>query len=127
MLPAFLTTVFFSLSAITGDRCARIFGGLEANFYRLSFAFIFLSIYVHLFGQEIGGSASSLFILSGLIGVGIGDMLFFQALPRIGARLTVLLIQCLTVPFAAAIEWAWLGTVLPFSKFLWITLILLGL
>jgi drug/metabolite transporter (DMT)-like permease len=36
----------------------------------------------------------------------------FQALPRLGSRLSLLLIQCLTAPIAALIEWLWLGTTL---------------
>ena len=41
---------------------------------------------------------------------GVGDVALFQALPRLGSRVTVLLIQCLSTPFAALIEWIWLGT-----------------
>ena len=37
-------------------------------------------------------------------------MALFQALPRLGSRLSLLLIQCLTAPFGALIEWLWLGT-----------------
>src|SRR5436190_17920887 len=103
MFPAFLTTVFFSLSAVSGSRCARSFGGLEANFWRLVIAAALLSFYICFFGRDLSGPVASAFVLSGFVGVGFGDLLFFQALPRIGSRLTVLIIQCLSVPFAAAV------------------------
>lgn len=127
MFPAFLTTIFFSLSAISGNRCARTFGGLEANFYRLVIASSMLAIYANVFGKSLSGDAASVFVLSGIIGVGVGDMLFFQALPRLGSRLTVLLIQCLSVPFAILVEWLWLGTAPLGKQLLWIVLILGGI
>jgi len=46
--------------------------------------------------------------LSGCVGFGIGDLSMFQAYPRIGARRTIVLIQCLAAPFGALIEWLWL-------------------
>lgn len=127
MFPAFLTTIFFSLSAISGNRCAKALGGLEANFWRLTIASVLLSAYAHFFGRPISGVAGTVFMLSGVVGVGMGDMLFFQALPRIGSRLTVLLIQCLSVPFAATVEWLWLGTTLSARQFIWIVVILGGI
>ncbi|EEF63083.1 DMT family transporter [Pedosphaera parvula] len=127
MFPAFLTTIFFSLSAISGSRCAKAFGGLEANFWRLTIATVLLTSYAIFFGHPISGGAGALFILSGAIGVGVGDMLYFQALPRIGSRLSVLLIQCLSVPFAATVEWLWLGTTLSSKQFIWVGVILAGI
>jgi drug/metabolite transporter (DMT)-like permease len=85
-------------------------GGTEANFWRLTCATLFLSLYAFTFGIGLGGDAFPIFLLSGIIGIGIGDVALFQALPRLGSRLSALLVQCLTAPFAAVIEWAWLGT-----------------
>jgi drug/metabolite transporter (DMT)-like permease len=65
-------------------------------------------------------------MLSGLFGIGLGDTAYFQALPRLGSRRTVLLMQCLTAPFAALIEWLWLGTKLNFPEIFCITVILTG-
>jgi len=87
-------------------------GGTEANFWRLTFATLFLSIWAFGFGIGLGGDALPAFLVSGIFGIGIGDVALFQALPRLGSRLSILLIQCLTAPFAALIEWYWLGTTL---------------
>jgi drug/metabolite transporter (DMT)-like permease len=87
-------------------------GGTEANFWRLTFATLFLSIWAFGFGIGLGGDAFPVFLVSGIMGIGIGDVALFQALPRLGSRLSILLIQCLTAPFAALIEWYWLKTTL---------------
>ncbi len=58
------------------------------------------------------GPAFPLFALSGAIGIGLGDVASFQALPRLGPRLSSLVVLCLTAPFGALIEWIWLGTTL---------------
>lgn len=76
MIPAFLTTIFFSLSAVSGSRCARVFGGVEACFWRLAIATVFLGTYVLFAGNAIPTTAAALFVCSGVVGVGIGDMLF---------------------------------------------------
>jgi len=65
-------------------------------------------------------------VLSGLAGIGLGDSGYFQALPRLGSRRTVLLTQCLTTPFAVVIEWLWLGTTLNLVQLFCIVVILAG-
>jgi drug/metabolite transporter (DMT)-like permease len=110
MFAAILTTILWSISVVCAHRSAKMLGGSEANFWRLLVAFIFLTIWAYVFGQGTSGDSFSLFLWSGLIGIGVGDVALFQALPRLGSRVTVLLIQCLSTPFAALIEWFWLGT-----------------
>jgi len=109
MFAALLTTVFFSLSAVTANRSVRYMGGNEANFWRLLFAATLLGIFSHLWGVGLAGEFLPWFLLSGLIGFGLGDLALFQAYPRIGSRLTVLLVHCLAAPMAMAAEWLWLG------------------
>jgi drug/metabolite transporter (DMT)-like permease len=116
MVAAFLTTFLFSISIVCGHRSARLMGGTEANFWRLTCATLFLSFYAFTFGIGLGGQAFPLFLLSGIIGIGIGDVALFQALPRLGSRLSALLVQCLTAPIAAVIEWASLGTSLTATQ-----------
>jgi drug/metabolite transporter (DMT)-like permease len=110
MFAAFLTTIFFSISVICGHRSAKLIGGSEANFWRLAFATCFLAIWAFGWGQGLSGETFPIFLLSGVIGIGFGDVALFQALTRLGPRLTLLLTRCLAPPFAAAIEWCWLGT-----------------
>jgi drug/metabolite transporter (DMT)-like permease len=116
---AFLTTLLFSFSITCGHRSAKLIGGTEANFWRLTCAVLFLGLWAYGLGIGAGGSAFPLFFLSGVAGIGLGDVAFFQTLPRLGSRLTTLLIGCLSAPLAALIEWIWMGTALSTTQILW--------
>jgi drug/metabolite transporter (DMT)-like permease len=110
MWPAFLTTIFFSISAVCAQRTSKVLGGVEANFWRVLLATALLALWAHTFGQGLTGKAFPMFLLSGLLGFGLGDIALYQALPRLGSRLSILIVHCLAAPFAAATEWLWLGT-----------------
>lgn len=126
MLPAFLTTVFYSLSALFATRSARLLGSIKANLGRMSISLLLLGTWAHMKGQGLHGPSLGWFIVSGIIGYGFGDLALFQALPRIGPRLTMLLIHCLAVPLAALLEWGWLGTTLRPGEIVCICIILGG-
>ena len=116
MIFALLTTLCFSMSAVAGSRMTRILGGIEANFWRIIFATVLLGCYAHTFGGGFGGSSLPWFLLSGLIGFGLGDLALYQALPILGSRISMIMVHCLAAPLSAAVEYFWLGTVLrPFE------------
>ena len=125
MLAALLTTLLFATSAVCGYRTAKQIGGAEANFWRIALATLFLAVWAYTFGTGLAG-APEWFMLSGLCGIGLGDSAYFQALPRLGSRRTVLLCQCLTAPIAALIEFFWLGTKLHLAEIFCVALILAG-
>jgi drug/metabolite transporter (DMT)-like permease len=126
MFLAFLSTICFSLSVVSGHRSAKLIGGTEANFWRQACAALLLGIWAYGFGIGLEGDAFPVFLLSGVIGIGIGDLGLFQALPRLGSRLSLLIIQCLSAPFGALIEWFWLGTPLRSSQIGWGLVVLTG-
>ena len=126
VLAALLCTVLFSISITCGHRSAKLIGGAEANFWRLSLAAFLLGAWSYTVGPGVGGPAFPLLFCSGVIGIGIGDLAFFQTLPRVGSRLTSLLIGCLSAPLAALIEWVWLGTTLSPTQILWVLLTVAG-
>jgi drug/metabolite transporter (DMT)-like permease len=123
---ALLTTLLFSVSVICGHRSARLIGGTEANFWRVTFATILLGLWAYLFGAGLEGDALPMFLLSGLVGVGLGDLAVFQGLPRLGPQLAMLLIICLPAPMGALMEWLWLGTTLSAKQILCGLVILAG-
>jgi drug/metabolite transporter (DMT)-like permease len=127
MLPAFLTTIFFCISVICGHRSAKLIGGSEANFWRLVLACCFLWVWASIFGQGLSGVSFPIFLLSGMIGIGVGDVALFQALTRLGPQLTLLLSRCLAPPFAALIEWLWIGTKISALQILFGFIILIGI
>jgi drug/metabolite transporter (DMT)-like permease len=126
MPAALLTTLLFAISAICGYRSATQIGGAEANFWRICMATFFLALWANLFGTGVAGQAFPFFVLSGFLGIGVGDTGYFQALTRLGSRRAVLLTQCLTAPCAALIEWLWLGTRLNLTEIFCIAVILIG-
>jgi drug/metabolite transporter (DMT)-like permease len=126
MAAALLAALLFSISAICGYRSSKQIGGAEANFWRISTAAICLALWAHLFGDGLSGAAFPLFVVSGFFGIGLGDTGYFQALPRLGSRRTVLLTQCFIPLFAILIEWLWLGTKLSGVQLLCIATILTG-
>ena len=126
MLAAFITTVFFSLSAVCGQRASRLLGGTEANFWRLCLGSLVLAVCAHAWGGGLTGAAFPMFLLSGVIGFGIGDVALYQALPRLGSRLSILLVLCVSAPLGGLVEWLWLGTALSAAEMLWGGVILAG-
>ena len=111
MFAAILTTLLFALSALSGRRLTNHLPGSQANLVRLLLAAAVVGGYSHLVGFGFGGPAFALLFVSGCIGFGVGDLALFQAYPRIGTRRTMVLVQCLAAPIAAATEWLWLDTV----------------
>ena len=110
MLAALLCTLLFSLSAVTARRTTKYLGGTEANFTRLIIAPIVLSAIAFLFfadgAKHFDTGIFWLLFASGAIGFGLGDIALFQSLQRIGSRLTVLIVHCLSVPLAVTCEYA---------------------
>jgi len=110
MLPAVLTAALFATSVIFGHRAAKLAGSLEANFWRVVLATFFLSLWAFTFGAGINGAGLWWFALSGAVGVGLGDFAIYHALPRLGPRISSLVVQCGMSIFGLLIDWLWLGT-----------------
>lgn len=126
MVGAFLTTLFFSLSAIFAKRSLEAVGATRANLGRLLFAGLALGLYAHSLGGGVGGAGRDWLLWSGVVGMGLGDLAMFAALPLLGSRLTVLMTQCLAAPLAAVAEYLWLGTQLTGLQMAWGGVILIG-
>jgi drug/metabolite transporter (DMT)-like permease len=127
MFAALFTTVFFSLSAVTANRSVRYMGGNEANFWRLAIATFLLGIFAYVWGIGLEGSFLPWFVLSGLVGFGLGDVALFQAYPKLGSRLTVLIVHCLAAPIAMTAEWLWLGNAVSLIEIISCATILAGI
>jgi drug/metabolite transporter (DMT)-like permease len=126
MFAAVLTTVLFSFAAIFANRSIKELGTTTANLARLCVALVLLGTYAHCFGSGMSGAGLNWFLLSGVIGMGLGDLALFAAMPRLGARLTILMCQCIAVPIAIQTEWMWMDTRLTLPQIAWAGLILVG-
>jgi drug/metabolite transporter (DMT)-like permease len=126
MLPAALAVGLFALSSVAARRSIRHLGPHDASLARILVATALLGAYAHGFGGGFSGPALGWFLASGLVGFGICDTALFMALPRLGAQLASLMVQCLSVPVGLVVEWAWLGTTLRGAQLAAIAVILAG-
>jgi drug/metabolite transporter (DMT)-like permease len=126
MLPSLLAALFFAFNATCASRSVQANGTARANIGRLVIAAAVLAVIAHTLGQGFESASLEWFLLSGIIGMGLGDLGVYAALPLLGSRITVLMTQCLAAPLAALGEWLWLGTRLTVTQVLWGLLILVG-
>lgn len=127
MIYAFATTLLFSVSTVLANRSQRTVGTVHANLGRLLIGLFFLGGWTLTFGHVLSGAALSIFLLSGIVGMGLGDIAFFATLPLLGSRLTIMMMQCLSVPVAIVVERLWLGTQLSSAQLLCSGVILAGI
>ncbi|MEN8260575.1 MAG: EamA family transporter [Pseudomonadota bacterium] len=76
--------------------------------------------------RTVDGYGAALLLLSGIIGIGIGDTAFFAALNRLGERLTVLLAETLAPPISAVIALVFIGETLDAGSLVGIAVTLCG-
>lgn len=126
MLASFLAAIFFALNASIASYNVRVNGPALGNLGRLITATIVLGLFAHTLGQGFASASTGWFLLSGVIGMGLGDLGVYGALPLLGSRLTVLMTQCLAAPLAAIGEWLWLGTRLTTTQIVYGLVILAG-
>jgi len=126
VLASCLAAFFFAFNATCASRSVQASGTMRANLGRLAVACGVLGLFAHTLGHGFASASTGWFLLSGLIGMGLGDLGVYAALPLLGARLTVLMTQCLAAPIAALGEWLWLGTRLTVAQTLWGAVILGG-
>jgi len=126
VFPAFLTAFFFALNGTCATHSIRLLGTLRANLSRLAIGVIVLGLFAHTVGGGFRSAGTAWFFLSGIIGLGVGDLGVYAALPLLGTRITILMVQCLSAPIAALAEWWWLGTRLSAAQMLFGGVILVG-
>lgn len=130
-IAAILTAVFWTVTSLAFESAGKKVGSLSVNLIRLVMAFFFIGIYSFIARGFFFPSDATLFqwkwlALSGLVGFVIGDLLLFQALVVVGARIAML-VMALAPPFAAFIGWLLLGEVMSPMKLLGMAVTLLGI
>ena len=126
-----LTAVFWTVTSLAFESAGKKVGSLSVNLIRLIIAFFFIGIYSWAVRGFFFPTDATLYqwqwlALSGLVGFVIGDLLLFQALVVVGARISMLM-MALAPPFAAFIGWLVLGEVLSPTNLLGMTITLTGI
>lgn len=109
---ALCTSFLFALTAVCATQATKALGSNRANLFRLIIAVVLLGLWAHVLGQGLGGGALGTFILAGAIGFGGGGWCMFQAFPRIGSTLSLLVVECAATLSSAALAWIVLGAAL---------------
>lgn len=100
----------WSFSPFVFTFAAKRIGTIQLNVTRLFVAGMFLFLTIIIFGININLSASQFYflVLSGFIGLVLGDTFLFKSFKEIGPRLTML-IMSLNPALAAVISYFWLN------------------
>lgn len=100
---------FYAWSVTCARRSSAHHGPDLANLGRLIVALVAVGAVVALSDRRPFCAGWGWLALGGVLGLGVGDIALFHALPRIGVGLTMLLTQCLAAPFALVLEYSALG------------------
>ncbi len=126
-----LTSALFwaSASAVYGVYVRRIHP-LVLNFAKGMLAALMLAATAWLLGMPLYSWNDAyrpvLLLISGMLGLGIGDTIYFAALKHVSARIS-LLIQMLTPPLTALIAWIFIGEALSWQAWLGIFITIAGI
>lgn len=127
---AALTAAFlWALASVWFTRLGSHLSVIEVNFLKGMLALILLVITLYLSGsglQSIPANALGLLLVSGVIGITLGDSAYLQALQHLGPRRTLLL-ATLAPPMVGLIAWGVLGETLGWTAWLGILLTVAGI
>jgi len=125
---ALATALCWAVSVILFRRLAGNFTPLNLNFWKglLSIAGIGLILLLRPQTTHFDSQDTLWLLLSGLIGIGVGDTAFFAALNRMGERATLLLSETMAPILTALLAMLWISEWLNWQQWLAIGIILLG-
>ncbi|MEZ5082105.1 MAG: DMT family transporter [Bacteroidales bacterium] len=127
---ALCTAMFWAVTSMSFEAAGKRIGSLTVNLIRLYFAFGVYTVYLYFtrglaFPTDANGFAWFWLSLSGIVGFAIGDLLLFQALVVVGARISML-VMSLVPPLTALAGWLIMGETLSLKSFFGMTLTILG-
>jgi len=130
-LAALATAVFWTITALAFTTAGKRIGSLSVNFWRLVVGLSLLTLFVIISGGEIFPSNINpegwkWLLLSGILGIFLGDLFLFKAFTLTGPRVA-LLIMSVSPPVAAFISWLFMGEILSFSGFAGMIVTLTGI
>lgn len=128
---AILTAICWAITSTAFEHAGKKMGSLTLNIIRLWFAFVFLMLYSWMTrGMPLPLDASfdtwKWLILSGLIGLLIGDLFLFEAFTMIGARISMLIFSSVP-PMSAILAYFILGDQMRFSQIIGMVVTITGI
>jgi drug/metabolite transporter (DMT)-like permease len=128
---ALLTTVFWTITALSFETASKRIGSMHVNLLRLGLATVFLSVFSFFYRGLLLPLDADMhtwiwLALSGIVGFIIGDFCLFKAFVITGARVAMLMMTLAPV-FAAIAAWIILGEVLSAQSLLAMIITLTGI
>lgn len=127
-LSALLTAVLWSGTSLAFSAAAEKIGSLQLNINRMIFASVFLIATILIMGYKFDLSDSQFInlIISGVIGLVIGDTFLFKSYQMIGARVSMLL-MALSPAQSAILAFIFLNETISFLGILGILITISGI
>ncbi|RKX24920.1 MAG: hypothetical protein DRP47_10640 [Candidatus Zixiibacteriota bacterium] len=126
-IAALLTAIVWALAVIFFRKSGEAVHPIGLNLFKNSLAAILFIPTAWLFGETLFLSVPMedylLLLLSGVLGIGISDTLFFKSLNALGASLSAI-VDCLYSPFIIGLSMLWLGETLDIWQVVGVILIL---
>lgn len=127
-IAALTTAVCWAVAARMFQLLGAYFSPLALNFWKGALAALVLVIVIQFFPASVSLSQMAMFwlVISGIIGIGLGDTFFFQALNRIGDSQAILVAETLAPIFTALFAMAWINEWLTWQQWVGIALVLIS-
>lgn len=125
MIGGILSALLFGVTSVVARRAIRLVGFVRANAWRLALSAVVLGLASLAFGGGTGAATVTL-LGAGAIGLGIGGVALFRALPLLGAPLASLVVETLAAVVAAGAAWAWFDDRLTLEVLVACVVILVG-
>ncbi|MFC0444986.1 DMT family transporter [Pseudidiomarina halophila] len=128
-LAALFAALFWALATLLYSQAGSFLSASQLNLVKGFVAVPLLFLVGLISGQLVqfdGSAAAWLLLASGVIGITLGDTLYFTALRRIGPWHTMLF-EYLAPPFAALIAWLWLREAMSLAEVVAALIVLLGI
>lgn len=106
MIGGIVSALFFGVTPVAARRAIRLLGFVKANAWRLATALAVLGVSSLVLDQGFG-EETRLLILAGVVGLGVGGVALFRALPLLGAPLASLVVETTAALVAGGAAWIW--------------------
>ncbi len=123
---ALVTALIWAFSVILFKKSGESFHPIALNLFKNILALVLLLSTMYILGETICRDAPAteyvLLLVSGALGIGISDTLFFKSLNLLGAGLSAI-VDCLYAPFIIGMSMFWLDERLSIWQFVGVAMI----
>jgi drug/metabolite transporter (DMT)-like permease len=126
-LMSFCTAWIWAFAVILFKKSGETVHPIGLNFFKNTLATVLFLPTLWIFGETLARKAPLsdylLLIISGALGIGIADTLFFMSLNRLGAALSAI-VDCMYSPFVISLSFLWLGETMSIWQIVGVVMII---